>query len=158
MTDQQTVEGAVEARAPFVIDSADKAAWAVDKVLGARARLERVRAACDAAIREAEREVADTEGFFLPQLRVWAEQNPPAKGKTIRLTTGALAFRAVPGGPRVVDSVAALEWARQHLPAAVKVSESLSATAVKSYVTQTGDLPPGVEVVEGREAFDVKVS
>lgn len=142
--------------APFSVHDEASAAWAADKILSARERLARVTAACAEMIAEAGREVADLEGLFLPQLEEWARQNPPRKGKTIRLPTGALAFRTVPGGPRVADEEAALSWARQHLPAAVQVRERVIAAEIKGYVAATGELPPGVELAEERETFSVK--
>ena len=147
---------ACDCRAPFVVDDASKAAWALDKILAARERAARVKAACAAMVAEAEREVADAEGFFLPLLEAWARANPPAKGKTIRLPTGALAFRSVPGGPRVYDDAAALEWARANLPDAVVTREAVLRSAITDYVKATGDLPPGVDRVAARESFDAK--
>ena len=142
---------------PFVIDDADKASWAVDKILIARERLERVKAQFQAAVHEAQQEVVDAEAFFLPQLEAWYNANPPRKGKSIKLPHGTVGKRTVPGGPRVVDETAVLEWARREgIPGLIKITESVSRAAVKEYVASTGDLPDGVELVESRESFDVK--
>lgn len=141
---------------PWQITNDNRAAWATDKVLSARERLARVKAACQAMIDEAAREVQDAEGFFLPLLEEWARQNPPRKGKTIKLPTGALSFRTVPGGPRVVDEGQCTDWAKRWCPDAIKVVERLSVTAIKDYIANYGEIPPGVEVIEPRESFDVK--
>ena len=142
---------------PFIIDDADKASWAVDKILIARERLERVKAQFQAAVHEAQQEVADAEAFFLPLLELWYNANPPRKGKSIKLPHGTVGKRTVPGGPRVLDVDAVLAWAKEHgIPGIVKVTESVNKTAVAEYVKSTGDLPDGVEIVESREAFDVK--
>lgn len=147
---------AEQAREPFVIDDAEKASWAVDKILIARERLERVKRQYQAALDAAELEVRDAEAFFLPQLEAWYDANPPRKGKTVRLTTGNLSRRTVPGGPRIVNDGACLEWARaQGIPGLIRVTESLSRTAVNEYVKTTGDLPDGVEMTEARETFGV---
>lgn len=144
-------------RAPFVIDDASKASWAVDKILIARERIERVKAQFQAALNEAEQEARDAEAFFLPLLEEWYNANPPRKGKTIKLPHGNLSKRTVPGGPRVLDPDAVLAWAKEYgIPGIVKVSESVSKTAVAEYVKATGDMPAGVEVVESRETFDVR--
>lgn len=140
---------------PWAITDDGAAAWAVDKVLGARERLARIKAACQLMIQDAERQVADAEARFLPALEAWALANPPRKGKTIRLPTGSLSFRTVPGGHRVVDAEAALAWARAYLPAAVVVSERLDAAAVREYVHASGEIPPGVERVPEHERFGV---
>jgi Bacteriophage Mu Gam like protein len=146
-----------ETEAPFTVHDERSAAWATDKVLSARARLERVKAACAEAIREAQSEVENTELLFLPMLEAWAAGNLPRGKKSIKLTTGAIGFRTVPGGPRVIDEAAVLAWAKEHgIPGVIKVTESVSRTAVKEYVQATGDQPDGVEVVPSRESFDVK--
>ncbi len=145
-----------DCKVPFTVDDPSKAAWALDKVLTARERLERVKAACQKVIDEAARDVEDAEAFFLPLLELWARENPPTKGKTIRLPTGALAFRTVPGGPRVHDDAAVLAWAREHLPDAVVTKQAILRTAITDYVKATGDVPPGVDVVAPRESFDAK--
>lgn len=141
---------------PWEITDESKAAWAVDKVLAARERLGRIKAACQAMVEQAEREVADTEAFFLPQLEAWARANPPRKSKTIKLMTGSLAFRTVPGGPRVVDEGQCTDWAKRYCPDAIKVVERLSVTAIKDYIANYGELPPGVEIAPDSERFDVK--
>ena len=141
---------------PWRITDDNRAAWAADKVLGARERLARVKASCQAMIDEAAREAQDAEAFFLPLLEEWARANPPRKGKTIRLPTGALAFRTVIGGPRLVDAKAALDWAREHTPSLIEITERVTITALKDYMEAVGEVPPGVEVVPDRESFDVK--
>ena len=143
-------------RAPFTIDDAHKASWAVDKIMIARARVERVKAQFQAAVNEAELEARDAEAFFLPLLEEWYDANPPRKGKTIKLPHGNLSKRTVPGGPRVTDPDAVLAWAKEHgIPGLIRVREEISKTAVKEYVESTGDLPDGVERVVSRETFDV---
>jgi len=146
------------AREPFIVNTEERAAWATDKVLSARERLSRIKAACQAMIDDAELEVRDAEAFFLPMLEEWARSNPPKKGKTIKLPTGALSFRTVPGGPRVVDPDAALAWAKVEAGELViqTVSERLDKAGLADYVKASGDVPPGVEIAPARESFDVK--
>lgn len=134
-----------------------QAAHAADRILTERERLARIRDACAAMIHEAEQAVARTESFYLPALELWAKANPPRKGKTIKLPTGALAFRTVPGGPRLADPAAALAWARQNKPDLIQVKESVTITALRAwYEASGGELPDGVEITEARETFDVK--
>jgi hypothetical protein len=141
----------------FEIRDSNQAAYAADRILTERERLARIRAACAAQIADADRAVARTEAFYLPALETWAAANPPRKGKTIHLPTGALSFRAVPGGPRLVDPEAALSWARQNKPDLIVVRESVRITDLKAWIEASGgELPDGVEVVEARETFDVK--
>jgi phage host-nuclease inhibitor protein Gam len=138
------------------ITSPADAAWALDKVLTARARRDRIKENFAAALAEAEREVADAEAAFVPRLEAWALANPPERGKTIRLPTGALRWRTVPGGPRVVDAAAALAWAERHLPSAVRVEKSVLATPLKEFALTVGELPDGVEAEPAREVFSVR--
>lgn len=142
---------------PFTIDTPERAAWAADKVLSARERLARITASCAAMIQQAGREADEAAAFFLPLLEQWARANPPAKGKTIRLPTGALSFRTVPGGPRLADPDAALAWARQNKPELIVVKESVRISDLKSWIEASGgELPDGVEIADARETFDVK--
>lgn len=148
-----------EERAPFSVHDERSAAWAINKVLAARAELERVEAACAERIREARANVADAEGFFLPMLEAWAAERLPRGKKSIKTTDGACGFRTVPGGPRVVDDERLIAWVNeQGIPGLVKSKtvESVDRKAVAEYVQRTGDLPAGVEVIEAREVFDVK--
>lgn len=144
--------------APFTVHDERSAAWAINKVRAARAELARVKAACAEAIAEAERNVAETDGFFLPMLEQWSAANLPRGKKSITTTHGRVQFRTVPGGPRVVDDQALIAWAKESgIPGLVreKVTQAVDRTAVKDYWQRTGDLPAGVEVVDPRESFDV---
>lgn len=143
-------------RPAWTVTTEADAIWAADRVLTARQRHERIVEQCEAMIEASAREMRRAEAFFLPLLENWARLNPPVRGKTIHLPTGQLAFRRVPGGPRVVDDAAALEWARVALPAAVRVVESVDKAAIKAHIAATGELPPGVEVKPDDESFSVK--
>lgn len=142
---------------PFTITDEAKAAWAADKILATRERLARVTASCAAMIQQAGREADEAAAFFLPLLEAWARQNPPRKGKTIRLPTGALAFRSVPGGPRLANPDAALAWARQNKPELIEVRERVTISTLKDWIEASGgELPDGVEIADAREAFEVR--
>lgn len=140
------------------IDSEERAAWAVDRVVSAHERLARVKAQCAHWLRVAERELERAEAFFVPQLEEWARENPPHRGKTIHLPTGDLSFRTVRGTLRVHDVDAALAWCRVNLPMAVdrKVVERVVSIEVRSYADKTGEIPPGCIITEDAEAFDVR--
>lgn len=144
---------------PFTIDSPEKAAWAADKILSARERLARVKAAATAAVEQAEHEVQDLEDRFLAELREWGRgQLPRGRRSLILPAAGAvLKYRATPAGWRVTDEGAARAWAHRHLPDAIKVTvrTSVSAAALKEYAASTGETPDGVERVAAGEAFDV---
>lgn len=139
----------------FAIRDEATAAWAVGKIAEARAVLEQRRQAAAAWVEEAEREVARLEGRFVAELRLWAAEHLPAGKRSIRLMTGRLEFRTTPGRFVVSDPEEALAWARQYLPAAIKIEERLLAGEIAAYA-QTGEVPPGVEWSPEGESFKVK--
>jgi hypothetical protein len=140
----------------WVVDSEDKAAWATDVVLSKRERLARLEAQTQHLLHLARVDLERAEGFFLPQLRAFAEAHPPKKGRTIHLATGSLAFRCVPGGARVKDPKACMAWALQWCPNAIEQKPKLVADVVKKHVETTGEIPPGVEIVDDQDTFDIK--
>jgi hypothetical protein len=149
-------------RPAWEVRDEDDAAWALDRVLRAQASLARIKAACEARIKAAEREVERAEGYFVPLLRLWADANRPVKRgepvKTIRLTTGALAYRATGGKPVVTDREAARRWAHRHLPDAIKVKVTVEVAldAIKEFAATTGELPDGVEMAPADETFALR--
>lgn len=151
-----------EAPAPaperFIIDTEDKAVWALDRIMREREALARLDAQY-AAMRAAQvAELERVEARFLLPLEDWARANPPKKGKTIKTLAGNLSFRTVKGGMRVTDKAAALEYARAERPELlrVKMIEELDAEKAKAHALETGEVVPGLEWVEDREVFDVK--
>ena len=143
-------------RPAWSVQTEADAIWAADRLLTARQRRDRIVEQCRAMITRAERDAERAESYFLPLLENWARLNPPTRGRTVHLPTGQLAFRRVPGGPRVVDDAAALAWAREALPVAVRVVERVDAATIKAHVLATGELPPGVEIKPDDESFSVK--
>jgi len=118
----------------WVVDTEERAAWAADVILSHEERIERIERQHLKVMLRAQREFDRARAFFVPQLRAWAAAHPPAKGKTIHLTTGSLAFRTKPGGVRVEDEAACLEWAEDHLPEAIarSVTRKLDVKAAKT--------------------------
>lgn len=129
----------------FVIDDEAKAGWALGKLNAARAELAQRQKNAAAWIDEAAREVARLEGRFLPELRAWGLLNLPKNKKTVVLMTGRLEYRNKASRCVLVDSSAALTWARANLPEAVIVKESVSADALARYAKATGETPEGME-------------
>lgn len=142
----------------WTIADESAAAWAVDALLAAEERLERIKAMSADAITRAERDLASTRARLLPELAAWYQAHPPRRGKTLHYPTGKFSARTRPGGPRIVDKDAAREWARVELPEAIRsrVVEDVDAVMIKGYVAETGDLPPGVELVPAEEVYEVK--
>lgn len=100
----------------FVIDTEEKAAWAVDKILALEERIVRVQTQFEKNSTRLEKELARSLEYFAPLLEGYFAANPPKKGKTIHLATGDLAMKQTPSGVRVVDENAAIAWAKKNLP------------------------------------------
>jgi phage host-nuclease inhibitor protein Gam len=100
--------------------------------------------------------------YFDPQAEHFARLVLDAAGgktKTLKTLGGSFSFRTVPGGLRVIDKDAALQWAKEHAPALVEVKtvESLPAAALKSHLQTTGEVPAGCEIADDRESFSHKI-
>lgn len=156
-TEEQTEAPAAQG---WRIDSEDKAAYAVDRILSRRDDLARVKAAAAAAIARAEKNLAGAEDFFLPQLADWLLEHPPAKGSTLHLVTGSISARKVPEAVKIVDDKALTAWAKEHAPGLVltttTVSERVPHSAIVGHLATTPAPLPGVAVIPETIKFDVK--
>lgn len=141
--------------APFTVRDEATAAWAVGKINAAAAEVERRRAAAAEYVAEAEREERRLRERFEGELKLWARDNLPRGKRTLKLLTGKLEFRAVPGRWSVVRTDEALAYAKQHYPEAVKVEEKLLVSELLK-VAGEGELIPGVEYIPEGESFKVK--
>ena len=78
-----------------------------------------------------------------------------AGGKSITLNTGVgpkptrAGYRKAPAKLDVTDEDAALAWAKENMPEAVKVKESVLKTPLKNHVEATSEVPPGCEYHPG---------
>lgn len=156
--DQGELPEGAEAGGTFRVNSEEKAAWVVNKLLGydeQLARLDAQHAKMRAQL------IARRDSFaamFHVPLRQWAEANLPAKGKTVHLLTGSLSFRRVKGGAKVIDAKAAVRWAEEHFPEAVQVTVNKrpDAEALRLHFEETGEIPAGMVFEEERDEFYVR--
>lgn len=145
----------------FRIDSEERAAWLVGKLLACEEERARIRTQADVMLRAVERRRAGLEARFGAELRAWAEAQLTGKRtRTLHLLTGSVALRTVPGGPRVVDKARALAWAREHLAVAIdtRLTETLRADVLRQYVAKTGEVPDGVDLAPPYDALNVKAA
>jgi len=78
------------------------------------------------------------------------------KLKTVKLPHGTLKMRAQQ--PQYeYDEAQLLPWAKENLPEAVIVKESVAKTPVKKHIQETGEVVPGVTIIERPEKFSVEV-
>lgn len=143
-------------RAVFVVDNEGAAAWVVDKLLSYDERAARLKEQFLGMMKAIEGDKARFERRFMAELEAWYDEQPK-RGKTLALLTGTLAKRTVPAAPEVQDEEAAVEWAQEHLPGAVKVvtTAKLDGKLLRDYVKSTGEVVPGVAWREERESFKV---
>lgn len=93
---------------------------------------------------------------FRPLLESWArEALTYAKARSIKLTYGAVKFRKSPDRLEVTDEAAALFWARDYRPEAIR--ESINKSDLKAHIKETGEVVPGVELVAGEDTFSIEV-
>ena len=154
-----------EQRERFKIESKDQAAWALRKMSKikaeieennkvAQAEIERITAWRDEENEKLERSISFFESllheFFLSQ----RESDP--KLKTMKLPHGTLKMRKQQ--PQYeYDEAQLLPWAKKNLPEAVIVKESVAKNSVKKYIQETGEVVPGVTIIERPEKFSVEV-
>lgn len=77
------------------------------------------------------------------------------KAKTIRLPHGTLTARKLPDGIVIEDEEALLKWASAEAVDYVRVRVDLNHSAIKAAVLKSGEIIPGVEVVEGQVKYSV---
>jgi phage host-nuclease inhibitor protein Gam len=80
------------------------------------------------------------------------------KTRSIALPGGKAGFRKAPDALEIKDEAAALSWARDHVPDAVKVkvTESVLKEPLEKHIEATGEIPDGVELIAGKETFYIK--
>jgi hypothetical protein len=142
----------------FLIDSEDKASWAVNKILSYEETRARIKAQADRMLADIDRREASFRERFEPELARWAEERMPKHRRFVDTLAGRIGFRLVKGGPRIVDREAATEWAKEHLPGAVfsEMVLKLDARRVKEHVEKHGELPPGVDFTPDEDRLYVK--
>jgi hypothetical protein len=144
----------------FTIDTEEKANWLLSKLAGIQA--EKVRITEQAKKRTAELDADYTRllGRFSADLEAWARQEAERRRRrSVTLLHGTLAFRTVPASLRVGDPTDALTTARLVCPSAVETVETLDKKAfldfAKQRMKETGELLPGIEKTEAKEAFSI---
>jgi len=144
----------------FRVVDAKTASWVCRKVNEARAYQMRIKAWAERELRRAKQREAFFMARFSRELEEWARRElaKPVhrKRKCIALPGGTLGFRRTT--PRLViqDEAKLILWCKQHLPAAVKVVESVVKTPLNDHVAATGEIGDGAEVVGACETFYIK--
>lgn len=156
---------APEEKERFRIETKDQAAWALRKMSRiqaeieennkvAQAEIERVTAWRDEENEKLERSISFFESLLHEFFHSQRESDP--KLKTMKLPHGTLKMRKQQ--PQYeYDEDQLLPWAKESLPEAVVVKETVSKNPVKKHIRETGEMVPGVTITERPEKFIVEV-
>lgn len=143
----------------FRIDTEAKVEWALRKIGAWDAEHARVKAHADAILNR----IAGEKASFLARFQVELEEfarSKVADGKRRSYETvyGTLAFRKVPSTLAISDPDAALAWARENAPTAIRETLSIKeySEQAKLALQQTGEVLPGVEVKPERDSFSIR--
>lgn len=129
----------------------------VDRCLSYDERIARIEAQASTMIERLRREKAEYEAYALPVLADYYERHRPRRGKTLHTVSGSIGYRTIRGGPRVVDRSAALGWAiASGIGEAITTRTELVVSGVMSYVERTGEIPPGVALVDDEERMYIR--
>lgn len=167
----------------FSVRDEQTANWVVRRVNEARAYRRRVEEWAAGEIRRAQAEEQFFLGRFGGQLREWLQQQITTRHlrrKSLALPSGTIGLRRSPPRLAIQDEAKAVQWARQHLPYALRaevkvtgpaaqdlrawcqencrsaqITESLLREELGEYVESCGEIPEGVEVQCGEERFYV---
>lgn len=123
----------------FEVTDLHSAEWVLSKLLcaesvaaGLALRKAAIVANIDAQIKEQARRVDWLHRRFDADLRAYAwSEVENAKTKSLVTAYGKLSFRQAPGGITVLNQEAAVQWAEQHCPDAVKVVRSVLVTPLR---------------------------
>jgi hypothetical protein len=149
----------------FQIATKDQAAWALRKMSKIQAEVNENALAADIEIKRIMdwriSENAKLQGslnFFEYLLMGYFQEQRKADPslKTVKLPHGILKMRAQQAEFAYDDEVL-LPWAKEHLPAAVVVKESVAKNRLKDWLRETGELPDGVTITDRPDKFSVEV-
>lgn len=144
----------------FKPDTAEKAAWLTSRIQHHRAEAERIKQVLRREQERHERAEAGLLAAFGADLEAFARQAIEADGgkrqKHVLPNGVALAFRKLPDGLQVDDEEAALAWAQHSCTEAIVVKRTLSKTALRQWLTETGEIPAGCTPLRDRVGFYVQ--
>lgn len=111
------------ARQPWRITSLGAADWAIRMLGDARAQVQRYDDEIE-LWKRARARVDNVAGWFEERLKEWAVAERTDRVKSFPLAHGTISTRESKPRAIVVDEAAAIAWARQHAPEALKVETS----------------------------------
>lgn len=150
----------------FVIDSREKAEWALRKIAAKEAEIALVQAQAQELLRSLESELESFQGRFRGQLESWARgalASAGGKSRTVKTLCGSLSFRTVPPRLVVASEADAMQTARLvcpdaivEVPATEKLDRKVLGEYAKKQLAEAGEIIPGYQFVEATESFSIK--
>lgn len=119
----------------------------------ARRRIEDIQAWRDQQNESAERELS----YLRHQIESWADGYDYGRKKSRSLPSGSFGYRARRDSVQILDMDAAVQFAEAH-GLEVRRIVTVGKTPLLKYVQETGEIPPGTELVPGGDEFYVRTS
>lgn len=155
---------------PFVIDSQDRADWAMSKIGQAQLKIDEAEVLAQRQIERiqswlslAKREQQETIDHMTSLLRPFAEERlHGSRKRSMRLPNGSIGFRIAQ--PKFIrDDEMLLGWARVNSPDVVVISEQVAWNELKKRLTvcndaaisEDGEIIPGIRVEQQGQSFYV---
>lgn len=157
--------GIPEEHTRFKIEDKSQASWALKKIAKiiaekreneevANIEIERTKNWLKKENEELERHESFFEFLLHEYHRKELEIDP--KSKTIKLPFGTLKMRTQQP-EYLYDDEKLIVWAKNYLPEAVQVKESVLKTPIKKHIKETGEVIDGVTITERPDKFIVEV-
>lgn len=143
----------------FRIDSEERAAWLVEKILTERDEIARVEAQAKAMIARKQKRLARLEAF-VPQLQDWAAANLDRGKRSRQLLTGTVQLTARKAAWKVTDAKAAQAWAEAEAPDLLVPQTKLVLDKEQAIrrASEDGEAIPGVEYIEAHDALSIRAA
>lgn len=149
----------------FEIDDDQKANWFLGKLAAINSEKALIKAQAAEIVTRLDADAAQLNRMFLSNLESYAKASLAKVNdhrKSLILLYGTCKFTSVPGGPKVVDEAAAIEYCLENsfeIPIGLVTQRVVSELDKKGYLAlleETGEILPGIVLVEPRESFSIK--
>jgi hypothetical protein len=156
-----TDEGSVFVPVTFHVHDEATANWVVRRVLEARAYGERVRDWAAQEIARSKHEEDRLMYLFGTQLRQWTSGEIAkfrGRRRSLNLPSGQVGFRHSGARLTVIDEPAAVEWAIQHCPVAIRTIHKIVVNELQDHFEKTGEIPAeGTEIIPEHDRFVIQM-
>lgn len=168
------IDEIIETQEGFVIDSDDKAEWALNKIAEEKAETQRMMNVCDTMIlryqqkkEEYEKKSENKTAYLRNQLQTYfntVEKKKTKTQETYKLPSGTLKLKYQ--NPEFIrDEEKLLAWAKANKPDYIKTKESVNWAELKKelmlsndkLLTKDGEIVEGVTLEEREPVFEIDI-